>query len=190
MLLICGLGNPGKKYQYTRHNTGFLFIDALIKQNNFKFIKKDKSKKIYKGLIDDIECILCKPLTFMNLSGFPIQEVMSFFKISKSNLIVVHDDLDLPLGKIKIKVGGGNGGHNGLVSVDQMIGVAYKRLRIGIGHPGLKELVNKHVLEKFTTNEKKIIKQIIGLSVENIYLLLNNKELFLTKIASQLKISS
>ena len=94
------------------------------------------------------------------------------------------------MGKIKIKVGGGNGGHNGLVSVDQMIGVAYKRLRIGIGHPGLKELVNKHVLEKFTTNEKKIIKQIIGLSVENIYLLLHNKELFLTKIASQLKISS
>ena len=73
MRLICGLGNPGKKYQYTRHNIGFLFIDAIIKENNFKLIKKDKSKEIYRGLIKDIECLFCKPLTFMNLSGSPIQ---------------------------------------------------------------------------------------------------------------------
>ena len=187
MRLICGLGNPGKKYQFTRHNIGFLFIDTIIKENNFKLIKKDKSKEIYRGLIRNTDCLFCKPLTFMNLSGFPINEVINYFKIPKSNMIVVHDDLDLSVGKIKIKVGGGNGGHNGLGHIDQMIGVSYKRLRIGIGHPGLKELVDKHVLEKFKTNEKIIITQIIELSVKNIYLLLHNKALFLTKIASQLK---
>ena len=187
MWLICGLGNPGKKYQYTRHNIGFLFIDALIKKNDFQLIKKDKSKLIYRGSIKDTECLFCKPLTYMNLSGFSIREVISFYKISKSNLIVVHDDLDLSVGKIKIKIGGGNGGHNGLANIDQIIGIAYKRLRIGIGHPGLKELVDKYVLEKFKKDEKEVINQIIELSVKNIYLLLHNKELFLTKIASQLK---
>ena len=190
MRLICGLGNPGKKYQYTRHNIGFLFIDEIIKENNFKLIKKDKSKEIYRGLIRNTDCLFCKPLTFMNLSGSPINEVINYYKIPKSNMIVVHDDLDLSVGKIKIKIGGGNGGHNGLADIDQIIGVAYKRLRIGIGHPGLKELVDKHVLEKFKTNEKIIITQIIELSVKNIHLLLLNKELFLTKIASKLKKSS
>ena len=190
MWIICGLGNPGKKYQYTRHNIGFLFIDAIIKKYNFKLIKKNKSCEIYRGLINDDECLFCKPLTFMNLSGFSLQKIINFYKISKSNLIVVHDDLDLSVGKIKIKVGGGNGGHNGLVSIDQTIGVAYKRLRIGIGHPNLKELVNKYVLDKFKTHEKKIITRIIELSVKNIHLLLHNKELFLTKIAFKLKISS
>ena len=187
MRLICGLGNPGKKYQFTRHNIGFLFIDALIKKNEFQLIKKDKSKVIYKGSINGTQCLFCKPLTFMNLSGFSILEVINFYKITKSNLIIVHDDLDLSVGKIKIKVGGGNGGHNGLANIDQMIGVAYKRLRIGIGHPGLKELVDKYVLEKFKKNERKVITQIIELSVNNVYLLLHNKELFLTKIASKLK---
>ena len=187
MWLICGLGNPGKKYQYTRHNIGFLFIDALIKKNDFQLIKKDKSKLIYRGSIKDTECLFCKPLTYMNLSGLSIREVISFYKISKSNLIVAHDDLDLSVGKIKIKIGGGNGGHNGLANIDQIIGIAYKRLRIGIGHPGLKELVDKYVLEKFKKDEKEVINQIIELSVKNIYLLLHNKELFLTKIASQLK---
>ena len=190
MRLICGLGNPGKKYQYTRHNIGFLFIDALIKKNEFQLIKKDKSKVIYKGSIKDTKCLFCKPLNYMNLSGFSILEVTNFYKISKSKLIVVHDDLDLSVGKIKIKVGGGNGGHNGLANIDQMIGVAYKRLRIGIGHPGLKELVDKYVLEKFNKNEKEIINKIIESSVNNIHLLLHNRELFLTKIASQLKTTS
>ena len=122
----------------------------------------------------------------MNLSGSSIQEIMVFYKILKSNIIVVHDDLDLRIGKIKIKLGGGNGGHNGLLSIDQSIGVAYNRLRIGIDHPGSKEVVNKYVLEKFKKDEKMIINKIIELSIKDFHLLFNNKSLFLTKIASKL----
>ena len=81
MRLICGLGNPGRKYLYTRHNIGFLFIDEIIKENNFKLIKKDKSKEIYRGLIRNTDCLFCKPLTFMNLSGSPINEVINYYKI-------------------------------------------------------------------------------------------------------------
>ena len=187
MWLICGLGNPGKKYHNTRHNVGFQFVDEIIQKNNFKLIKKNKSKEIYRGLIKGNKCLICKSLVFMNLSGSSIQEVVNFYKILKSNIIVVHDDLDLPLGKIKIKRGGGNGGHNGLLSIDKAIGVAYNRLRIGIGHPGLKEFVNKYVLEKFKLDEKKIINKIIKLSMKDFHLLLDNKALFLTKITPKLK---
>ena len=187
MWLICGLGNPGKKYQNTRHNVGFQFVDEIIKKNNFKLIKKNKSKEIYRGLINDNECLLCKPIVFMNLSGSSIQEVVNFYKILKSNIIVVHDDLDLPVGKIKIKRGGGNGGHNGLLSIDNTIGVAYNRLRIGIGHPGLKELVNRYVLQKFKPNEKKIITKIIKLTIKDFHLLFDNKTLFLSKLSPKLK---
>ena len=186
MWLICGLGNPGKKYKNTRHNVGFDFVDAIVKKKDFKLIKKNKSREIYKGLIKRKACLLCKPLVFMNLSGSSIQEIINFYKILKSNIMVVHDDLDLPIGKIKTKLGGGNGGHNGLLSIDQAIGVTYNRLRIGIGHPGLKELVNKYVLEKFEKNEKEIINKVIELSIKDIHLLFNNKSLFLTKIASKL----
>lgn len=187
MWLIYGLGNPGKKFQETRHNIGFLLIDAIVKKHNFKLIKKSRSKEIYKGFVNKNECLICKPLTYMNLSGIPISEIINFFKIPKSRIIVIHDDIDLSIGKIKIKLGGGNGGHNGLLNIDENIGVSYNRLRIGIGHPGSKELVNKYVLEKFNTNEKKIINNIIKLSVKYLHLIFNNKQLFLTKMAFRLK---
>jgi PTH1 family peptidyl-tRNA hydrolase len=140
----CGLGNPDKKYKLTRHNLGFNILDSIIKKNNCLLTKKDKNKELYKGKIDIHDCLLCKPLTYMNLSGPIIGELINFYKIPKSKIIIIHDDLDLTLGKIKIKTGGGNGGHNGLRSVDQAIGKNYKRLRVGIGHPGSKELVSPY----------------------------------------------
>ena len=110
MFLICGLGNPGKNYVDTRHNVGFSLIKKLSIFYNFTPLKKDNKKIVFKGLINNNKCLLMQPLTYMNLSGQPIQEIINFYKIEKNKLYVVHDDLDLELGKIKIKLGGGNGG--------------------------------------------------------------------------------
>lgn len=184
MWFICGLGNPGKQYKSTRHNIGFDIIDSLIDKNNFELTKKDKNKELYKGMIHDQKCLLCKPLSFINLSGYPVAEISNFFKIPKSKIIIIHDDLDLILGKIKIKIGGGDGGHNGLVDIDKMIGKNYKRLRVGIGHPGSKNLVSTYVLDKFSIEDRKIIDKKIYLITKFFSLIFNNKSLFLTRITN------
>ena len=183
MIVICGLGNPGKKYTDGRHNVGFAFLDKIKVKYKFNIYKKNKSEEIFRGKIKRKKCYLLKPLTYMNLSGTPIASFLKYYKIPIKNLTVVHDDLDLTIGKIKAKKGGGNAGHKGLQSIDEIIGNSYNRLRIGIGHPSSNILVNKYVLEKFTSEEKKIINKIIELSVEHIDLLFSKKELFLSKIS-------
>jgi len=183
MNVICGLGNPGKKYIGTRHNIGFKFIDKLKSRYNFRILKKNKSKEIFKGKIKNNEYYLFKPLTYMNLSGEPLAEFLNYYKIPTSNLTVIHDDLDLSLGKIKAKKGGGNAGHKGLINIDEKIGNSYNRLRIGIGHPISNHQVANYVLKKFSPEEKKIINNIIKLSIDNIGLLFFKKELFLSKIS-------
>ena len=184
MWFICGLGNPGKKFKFTRHNLGFEVIDSLIELNDLKLIKADKDKELYKGKIATEECFFCKPLKYMNLSGPVIMELTNFYKLPIEKIIVIHDDLDLKVGKIKIKIGGGNAGHNGLESIDEIIGKNYKRIRIGIGHPGLKELVSKYVLQKFLTEERDIIDLKIRLLTEHFSLIFRDENLLLTKIAS------
>tara|TARA_Y100000590_G_C15271342_1_gene845199 strand:- start:146 stop:700 length:555 start_codon:yes stop_codon:yes gene_type:complete len=183
MWLICGLGNPGKKYEFTRHNIGYEIVDSLIKFYQFDLFKKDKDKILYRGKIDSKECYFCKPLSYMNLSGLPIGKVSKYFKIPKSKIIIIHDDLDLNIGKIKIKTGGGNGGHNGLLSIDKIIGKSYKRIRVGIGHPGSKELVSGYVLKKFLNEEKKLINKKIKILTENFKLVFDDHNLLVTKIA-------
>ena len=185
MFLICGLGNPGLKYVNTRHNVGFKLIDKLIVKYNFESYKKDKKKEIFKGSIGKYKCFLIKPLTFMNLSGTAIKEVLDFYKIKKNHLYVIHDDLDLKTGKIKIKLGGGNGGHNGLESIDEIIGKNYNRLRIGVDHPGSKDLVSKYVLSKFLKNEIIIIENKLVKIVEFFQLALEDTNLFLTRITEK-----
>jgi peptidyl-tRNA hydrolase, PTH1 family len=185
MFLICGLGNPGKEYMNTRHNIGFKLIDKLSNLYNFTALKKDKKKEIYKGSINNNSCLLLKPLSFMNLSGQSIQQIMHFYKVEKNKIYVIHDDLDLDLGKIKIKFGGGNGGHNGLSNIDEMIGNAYYRIRIGIDHPGLKHLVSSYVLNKFTTEEIKLVEDKLEKIAKKFDILLNDSALFLTKLAEE-----
>ena len=185
MFLICGLGNPGKEYVNTRHNIGFKLIDKLSAFYNFSSSKKDSKKEILKGSIDNNICLLMKPLSFMNLSGQPIQEIMSFYKIEKDKLFIIHDDLDLDLGKVKIKFGGGNGGHNGLSSIDGMIGNNYYRLRVGIDHPGIKHQVSNYVLNKFTDGEMNVIDKKLDKVTKNFEVLLSDSSLFLTKIAEE-----
>ena len=189
MFLICGLGNPGKKYFKTRHNVGFVLIEELISNYNFVTVKKDKKKELYKGYIGKKKCILIKPLTFMNLSGSVVFETLNYYKIKNSNLYVIHDDLDLKTAKIKIKIGGGNGGHNGLESIDNYIGKKYNRIRIGIDHPGNKDLVTSYVLSKFSKIEEILIYTKLDIVTKYFKIIFSNSSLFLTRIAEEEKLN-
>ena len=189
MFLICGLGNPGKKYLKTRHNIGFFLVEKIISNYNFVSVKKDKKKELYKGYIGRQKCILIKPLTFMNLSGSIVLEILNFYKIKNSNLYVIHDDLDLKTAKIKIKIGGGNGGHNGLDSIDNYIGKRYNRIRIGINHPGNKDLVTSYVLSKFSKIEEILIHTKLDIVTKYFKLIFSNSNLFFTRISEEEKLN-
>ena len=185
MFLICGLGNPGINYKNTRHNVGFNLADNIISHYNLDKIKEDKIKKLYSGTLNNQKTFVLKPVTFMNLSGKAVSEIVNFYKIKLDHTFVIHDDLDLELSQVKIKQGGGNGGHNGLESIDQFIGENYLRIRIGIDHPGHKDLVSSYVLNKFLKKEEQIINKKIDKMVNNIELIFSDIPLFLTKISEQ-----
>ena len=183
MFLICGLGNPGKEYTNTRHNIGFNLIDKLSNFYNFLPFKKDTKREVLKGNINHQSCLLMKPLNFMNLSGQPIKEIVNFYKIDKKKIYIIHDDLDLELGKVKLKFGGGNWGHKGLSNIDDMMGKDYNRIRIGINHPGSKDLVSNYVLNKFTNDEMSLIDKKLDKVTDNFNTLLDDQVLFLTRLA-------
>jgi len=149
MLLVAGLGNPGSQYEHNRHNIGFMAVDALQRRYRFSPWSKKFQALIADGVIDGEKVLLIKPQTYMNLSGQSIGEALRFYKLSPDHLLVIHDELDLAAGKARIKTGGSAGGHNGLKSVDKHCGKDYRRLRLGIGHPGHKDLVHHHVLGNF-----------------------------------------
>ena len=144
MFLIVGLGNPGKEYENTRHNVGFMVADTIFKEYGFANFKDKFDGLIAEGKIEGEKVYLLKPHTFMNLSGNSVIKAANFYKILPENIIVIHDDMDLPIGKIKAKIGGGSGGHNGIKSIDAAITPNYNRIRIGIGHAigGTKETVD------------------------------------------------
>ncbi len=152
MWLVVGLGNPGADYRSTRHNIGFMAIDALA--GAAKFSKKFQGE-IAQVDIGEEKVLLLKPQTFMNNSGRSVQAAMAFYKLPLENLIVLHDELDLPLFKLRIKQGGGNNGHNGIKDIDANIGPDYWRIRLGIGHPGDKDAVHGHVLSSFGKDERE-----------------------------------
>ena len=159
MFLIAGLGNPDDKYKNNRHNIGFMVIDQLTKSlTNFQNINKTNFQaKIIKS--DNI--LYVKPLTYMNNSGISILNIADYFNIQNDNIIIIHDDLDLPLGTVKFKKGGGDGGHNGLSSIDSHIEKNYLRVRIGIGKPKEKSQVTNWVLGDFSKEEFKLILKIM-----------------------------
>ena len=154
MLIIAGLGNPGAQYAGNRHNIGFMAVDAIHRKHPFGPWHKKFKAEISEGEIDGEKVLLIKPLTFMNLSGESVGEAMRFYKLTAADLIAIHDELDLPAGKLRLKTGGGHGGHNGLKSLDAHCGRDYRRLRLGIGHPGTKELVHGHVLGDFSKSDR------------------------------------
>ncbi|HRP78708.1 MAG TPA: aminoacyl-tRNA hydrolase, partial [Aquamicrobium sp.] len=136
MLLIAGLGNPGPKYENNRHNVGFMAADAIARRHSFSPWSRKFQGLIAEGRIGGEKVLLIKPQTFMNLSGQSVGEAMRFHKLSPADLIVLYDELDLAPAKVRIKTGGGAGGHNGIRSLDAHCGKDYRRVRIGIGHPG------------------------------------------------------
>jgi PTH1 family peptidyl-tRNA hydrolase len=134
MWLVVGLGNPGREYEGTRHNVGFDVVDVLARRHRISFGAKFKGE-LGQGSIAGTSTVVLKPQTYMNLSGQSVQPTMAFFKIPLDTIVVIHDDLDLELGQIKLKRGGSSGGHNGLKSIDGALGPNYLRIRAGIGHP-------------------------------------------------------
>ena len=149
MLIIAGLGNPGQKYENNRHNIGFMAVDAIARAHGFSVWTNKFSAQVAEGRLGTQKVLLVKPQTFMNLSGQSVGEAARFYKVEPEQVTVFHDELDLAPGRVRIKTGGGHGGHNGLKSVDAHLGREYRRVRLGIGHPGDKARVNPHVLGDF-----------------------------------------
>jgi PTH1 family peptidyl-tRNA hydrolase len=155
MKLIVGLGNPGEKYAGNRHNIGFMAADEIARGYTFGPWKRRFQGLIAEGQIGTQKCILLKPGTYMNESGRAAGEAMRFYKLSPADVIVIHDELDLQPGKVRVKTGGGNAGHNGLKSLSAHIGNDYKRVRLGIGHPGDRAMVVHYVLADFAKADKE-----------------------------------
>jgi PTH1 family peptidyl-tRNA hydrolase len=157
LFCIAGLGNPGPQYQETRHNAGFLVIEQLMQKTGTQTNKNGFNSLYAKTLVGDNDTLLVKPQTFMNLSGQAVSGIMAYFKIPVERLLVIYDDLDLPLGKIRFRLSGSPGGHKGLTSIIQMMGTQeIPRLRVGIGRPGNGQAVVDYVLSSFSGAEKKI----------------------------------
>jgi len=154
MTLIVGLGNPGTQYEDTRHNIGFEVIDYLVND----FGANDVSKNAFKGqLYKASNLLFLKPTTYMNLSGESVQAVKNFYKIDLEDIIVIHDDIDLPFSALRFKKGGGHGGHNGLRSIDALVGKEYFRVRMGVGKPQYKSQVADYVLGEFNEGENEVL---------------------------------
>lgn len=184
MLLIVGLGNPGKKYQSTRHNVGFMAVDEIAEKYEFSDYQKKFQGLFAQGEVNGANAIILKPQTYMNKSGSSVAEAAGFYKIPPENVIVLYDEIDLIPGKVRVKQGGGSGGHNGIRSMDAHIGNNYWRVRVGVGHPGDKDMVTDYVLGKFTSQDKKVINNVIEAMAQALPLLADGAyEKFMTKVA-------
>lgn len=150
MKLFVGLGNPGAKYAKNRHNIGFMALDEIAREHGFAPWRGKFQGAVSEGRLGSEKIILLKPETFMNLSGQSVGEAMRFYKLTPEDVVVFHDELDLAPGKLRVKKGGGHAGHNGLRSMHQHLGDSYSRVRMGIGHPGQKNLVSNYVLRDFS----------------------------------------
>ena len=160
--LIIGLGNPGKRYEHTRHNVGFMVLEKLASRVEIDLKQKSFNAVWGKGNIHGKNVLLAKPQTFMNLSGTAVRQLQSFFKTDISNLIVIHDDLDLPFGAIRLKEGGGTAGHKGLASIETNLGTSdFIRVRLGIGKPVDKSRIEGYVLEPFRKEEQEPLPEVI-----------------------------
>lgn len=155
MLLLVGLGNPEPRYARDRHNLGFIAVEAIARAHGFGAWRSRFSSLISEGALSASRVLLQKPQTYVNRSGYAVAEAMRFFKLPLEDLVVIHDELDLAAGKVRIKAGGGVAGHNGLRSIAEQLGSRdFRRVRVGIGHPGHKELVTGHVLGSFSADDR------------------------------------
>ncbi|WP_027233433.1 aminoacyl-tRNA hydrolase [Phyllobacterium sp. UNC302MFCol5.2] len=184
MLLIAGLGNPGSQYAANRHNIGFMAADEIHRRHGFSPWTRKFQALIADGMIDGEKTILIKPQTFMNLSGQAVGEAMRFYKLGVGDLIVIYDELDLAAGKVRVKIGGGSGGHNGIKSIDAHCGKDYKRVRLGINHPGGKEMVSNHVLGNFAKADREWLDPLLEAIAANAGLLVRKDDSgFMNRVA-------
>ena len=192
MHLLIGLGNPEKKHRFNRHNIGFLIVDKIAQEFQFPPFRNRFKGLISENFVDGRNIKLLKPSTYMNNSGESIIQAIRFFKLVPSQIFVFYDDLDLSPGKCRIQLGGGTGGHNGLRNIEKHIGPDYWRVRIGIGHPGRKELVLAHVLNDFSEQEKNgWVETMLDSMTEHLNLLIKgDTNSLMSKIASTINLSN
>ena len=176
MRLFVGLGNPGPRYAGNRHNVGFMALDAIARAHGAAPPRKRFQAEVAEAMLGPERVLLLEPQTYMNDSGQSVGEAMRFFKIALDDVVVFHDELDLPPGKLRVKKGGGNAGHNGLRSITAHCGNEYRRVRIGIGHPGRKELVHPYVLSDFAKSEREWVEDLTRAIAEHAALLAQGKD--------------
>ena len=188
MRLIVGLGNPGSRYARNRHNIGFMAVDAIVRRHSFPALRERFKGVFAEGMIADRRVMVLKPQTFMNDSGESVAAAARFFKLDPAEVAVIHDELDLAEGKLRVKRGGGAAGHNGLRSIDALYANDYWRVRIGIGHPGAKELVLPYVLQNFPAEEQDWVEKVLDAVAEAAPLLAADDTAgFMSKVALQTK---
>jgi len=176
MRLFVGLGNPGTKYQGNRHNIGFMVVDDIARRHGFAPWRRRFQGETSEGTLDGERVILLKPSTYMNESGRAVSEAANFFKIGVGDIVVFHDEIELPPAKVRVKAGGGIAGHNGLRSISAHVGNDYRRVRLGVGHPGVKELVHIHVLNDFAKAERPWVEALCDAITDNAALLVTSKD--------------
>jgi peptidyl-tRNA hydrolase, PTH1 family len=183
--LVVGLGNPGPRYARNRHNIGFMAVDAIARCHGVSGFRNRFKGEIAEGLIGGERRLLLKPQTFMNDSGESVAETARFFKLPPSEIVVIHDEIDLRPGKLRVKCGGGTAGHKGLRSIDALLGPDFWRVRIGVGHPGTKELVLPYVLQNFPSEEVSLwVAPLLDAVAETIGLLLSGApDAFMSEVA-------
>ena len=176
MHLIVGLGNPGDKYSRNRHNIGFLAVEEIARRHAFPPFREKFKGLISEGTIAGEKVLILKPQTWMNSSGESIEAAQQFYKLAPADITVIYDEIDLVPGKSRIKRGGGNGGHNGLRSIDPRIGTDYRRVRLGVGHPGHKDAVMPHVLGDFSKADREWLEPLLTTLADNANLLITGDD--------------
>ena len=176
MQLFVGLGNPGSRYAGNRHNIGFMAVDAIAKQHGIAPWRRRFQGVAAEGPLAGERTLLLLPGTYMNESGRAVAEAAHFYKLGLADIVVFHDEIDLAPGKLRVKTGGGVAGHNGLRSISAHIGNDYRRVRIGVGHPGAKELVEGYVLSDFAKDERPWVETMCALVADNAALLANGQD--------------
>jgi PTH1 family peptidyl-tRNA hydrolase len=176
MVLFVGLGNPGERYVANRHNIGFMALQAIAKRHGIAPWRRRFQGVAVEGDLGGVKVLLLLPGTYMNESGRAVAEAVQFYKLGLPEIVVFHDELDLPPGKLRVKTGGGNAGHNGLRSISAHIGNDYRRVRFGIGHPGDKNLVEPYVLQDFAKAERPWVEALCETVADNAALLANGED--------------
>ena len=184
MLLIFGLGNPGAGYADNRHNVGFMAVDKIVRRHGLSDARARFRSETFEGVIAGVKVMALKPTTFMNNSGDAVGAAMRYYKLTPADLVVIHDELDLDAGRVKVKAGGGSAGHNGIRSIAAHIGPDFHRLRIGIAHPGDKQAVIGHVLNNFAKSDKAWLDPMLDAIAEAMPLLVGGDAPgFMTRVA-------